>query len=181
MKKLDRLGEWPSDRVLKILLVISIILSVFFTLIMSIPRDLSGFPANYVVPSEVCFSGPFLKALYAFITNLPAYIIFQILDFGFMVGYGLLIFTLALIIGRGFDDGTTWRKSGYIIAISGIIAAGCDVGENTFIMLTLTDPLNFPDIWAIFQSTFSVVKWVLIIVALMWAIIAVITKLVKKG
>ena len=180
MEKLNRLGEWPSDRNLKILLIISIIISVVFTLLMGFPRDLSGFPANYVVPSEVCFSGPFLKALYALITNLPAYILFQSLDFGFMVGYGLLIFTLALFIGRGFDDGTNWRKSGYIIAISGIVAAGCDVGENTFILLTLTDPINFPDIWATIHSVFSVVKWALIIIALAWAIAAVVTKLVKK-
>jgi len=181
MEKLDKLGEWPSGRILKILLIISIIISVLFTLLMRLPLTISGFPANYVVPSEVCFSGPFLKALYAYITNLGAYVLFEGLDFGFMAGYGLLIFSLALIIGRGFDDGTNWRKSGYIIAISGIVAAGCDVGENTFIMLTLTDPLNFPDIWATIHSAFSVIKWILIFIALTWAIITVIVKLTKKA
>jgi len=105
---------------------------------------------------------------------------FEVLDYVFMVAYGMLIFSLALLICRKFDEGTPLRKSGYIITLFGIAAPLFDVGENAFILMTLTDPVNFQDILAVLMSGFSVVKWVMIVIALVWAIVAGIILLVKK-
>ena len=180
MEKLEKLGEWPSDEVIKKMLIVSIIINVIIYPAMLIPGYLSGFPANQMISSQLCFSGPFLKAIYAQLTNPLMYTIAQSLDYIFMVGYGLLIFNLALFIGRKFDEGTFWRKSGYVVALFGIAAPSCDAVENAFILLTLTDITNFPNEWAVIHSVFALIKWILLMGALFWAIVAAIVNKVKN-
>ena len=183
MEKLEYFGEKPSNMIVLILLLISIPIIIVSNVIMSHFLTLSGFPTNQVVWSEICFSGAILKQLYTSIlgaAGLQAYIMFEIVDYLFMIGYGLLIFSLGLLICRKFDDGSFFRKSGYIITVFGIAAPLFDAGENAFILLTLTDIVNFPDIWAIGMSAFSVVKWAMIFIALVWAIVAGIALLVNK-
>ena len=180
MEKLKNLGEWPPDDLLKKLTIISIILTPISYIMMMPFFLLSGFPSNQIMMSQLSFSGPFLKSLYAQITNLSAYVTAQSLDYVFMVCYGLLIFNLALFIGRKFEDTSSWRTMSYCIAIGGIIAPSLDAVENAFILMTLTDPLNFPDLWAVAHSCFASVKWIIILVALLWAIIAAIVNWKQK-
>jgi len=132
-----------------------------------------------VIASQLSFSGEVLKSHYE-ITNIEFYRIAQSLDYGFMISYGTLIFTLALIISRKFDAASIWRKSGYIVAILGITAACCDGIENIFILALLTDPSGFPNIWAIIHSCFALVKWIMIFSSIGWAIVAIITRKLKK-
>lgn len=175
---LDKLGDWPSDDVVKKLSIIAAILIPVIYLIMSPFFFLSGFPSNEIMSSQLCFSGPILKSLYAYVVATPNgiffYIIAQTADYGFMVIYGLLIFNLALHIGRKFDNESTWRKTGYVIALFGIVAPSCDAVENAFILLTMTNPLGFPDIWAVIHSVFALIKWILLFSAIIWAVIAAI-------
>ena len=175
---LDKLGEWPSDNVVKKLAIIAAILIPVMYLIMGPFFFLSGFPSTAITYSQLCFSGPILKSLYAFVVATPNgvffYTIAQTADYGFMVIYGLCIFNLALHIGRQFDSQSTWRKSSYIIALFGIVAPSCDAVENAFILLTMTNPLGFPDIWAVIHSIFALFKWIFLLSAIIWAIIAAI-------
>jgi hypothetical protein len=98
-----------------------------------------------------------------------------------MTGFGLIIFALTLIIARKFDEESFWRRSGYIVAPLGILAACFDGIENVFIFLMLSDPSGFPDIWAITHSCFALVKLIIyFLVFTIWTIIALITLLVKK-
>ena len=180
MVNLDKLGEWPSDKIVRILLVLSLVIFFIVYPLMSLCFTLSGVPSGEVAASELYFSGALLKQLYALISNLDFYRLGQIFDYGFMVSYGLLIFSLALIIGRAFEDDSIFRKSGYVIAITGIIAPCCDVGENALILITLVDPVNFPDILAVIHSWFALFKWLLILIAILWAIVAGIVLLIKK-
>ncbi len=183
MERLEKLNDWPSNRIVIILLIISIVLNILIYPFMNHFLTISGFPTNQVIYSELCFSGSVLKVLYTSllgISGLQAYITYELLDYVFMIAYGFLIFSLGLLICRRFDEGSPFRKSGYIITLFGITAPAFDVVENAFILLTLTDPINFPDIWAVLQSSFSIVKWIMIVIALMWAIIASVVLLVKK-
>ena len=180
MMNLNKLGEWPSDKTVKILFVLSLI--IFFVVYppMSFCFFLSGVPPGEVGASELYFSGVLLKQLYSIISNLNFYRLGQILDYGFMISYGLLIFSLALIIGRAFDDASIFRKSAYFVAIMGIIAPCCDVGENAFILITLMDPFNFLNILAIIHSWFALFKWLLLLIAILWALVAGLVLFIKK-
>ncbi|NVM01630.1 MAG: hypothetical protein HWN67_04810 [Candidatus Helarchaeota archaeon] len=171
MSFLDKLDDWPSPEKTKLLLIISIILTVVIYIIMAIFLMQSGGMAN-----QLSFSGPTMKSEYFHIiilnNGMVPYSTMQILDYVFMVGYGSLIFSLALIIGRKFDAGSRWRLSGYIFAILGIFAGIFDGFENAFILLTLTNPLFFPDWWTFAHSCFAVPKYSIIIGSIVWAIIA---------
>ncbi|MHC1592044.1 MAG: hypothetical protein ACXQS8_08150 [Candidatus Helarchaeales archaeon] len=183
MKLFELLEEKPSPRLTKILLLIGIVLMVITYSVLNFFITISGFDSNSLVYSELCFSGPILKSMYVVLVvqgTVDLYRIGQLWDYGFMVAYGLIIFSLALIIGRAFEEDSFWRKSGCVISLFGIVAPLLDVFENIFILLTLTNPLGFPDWLAVAQSAVSLPKWILIFVALIWALIASIILLIKK-
>lgn len=181
MEKLDKLGDWPPDVILYLTIISSVVGMIIINIIMGQFFTLSGFPRDQVITSELCFSGPYIKALYALMTNVSAFALAQGLDYIFMVTYGLFIFSMALFIARMFDEDSLYRKIGYIIAILGIVAALLDVMENLFIFLTLTDPINFPDWWAVAESAFSLPKWIIIGVAIIWALVSAILFAIKKA
>ncbi|MHA1300868.1 MAG: hypothetical protein ACTSO9_15730 [Candidatus Helarchaeota archaeon] len=176
MSFLEKLDDWPSPEKTRIGLILGLVLLIVIYLVMAIFLIQSGDTTN-MIESELSFSGFKMKMQYLpMVLNggINAYRVVQILDYVFMLGYGSLIFCLALIIGRKFDSGTAWRLLGYIFAMLGIVAVGLDIGENAFILLTLSDPLFFPDWWTVAHSMFSLPKWIIIFSAIIWAIIAAI-------
>ncbi|TFF99610.1 MAG: hypothetical protein EU541_04490 [Promethearchaeota archaeon] len=176
---LEKLSTKPSNKTLKRLLLLSIIIFVIVYPIMGISFMLSGFPVDFTT-SQLSFSGAKLKVWYAQTADLNLYTLAQCFDYGFMVSYGLLAFSLALLIGRKYEEGSKWRMSGIIIAIIGILAAILDASENACILITLTNPGSFPDIIAIIHSVFALIKYLCLIIAITWALIAGVYYLVKK-
>ena len=110
--------------------------------------SISGYAINDMIVGRLSFSGDVLKEHYKSI-DINAFRIAQILDFGIMIGYGLALFNLSLIIARRFDTNSIWRTSGVLIAFLIIFTVWTDVMMNVFILLTLTNPAGFPEIWAI--------------------------------
>ena len=175
---LEKLSEKPSPKITKSILIFSIILSIVVYFLMGYFFLLSKYPVG-IVESQLSFSGTILKEHYKE-TNIEYYKIVQTLDYALMVGYGMFGFSLALIIARKFEEGSRWRNSGYIVALLCVIAAICDAIENAFILSTLTDPSGFPDIWAIIHSCFALVKYILLLSSIIWAISGALTLLIKK-
>ncbi|MFX1259583.1 MAG: hypothetical protein ACFFAN_17145, partial [Promethearchaeota archaeon] len=173
-----KLSDKPSPKTTKKMLIFSIILSIFFYIIMGYFFLLSKYPVGFM-ESQLSFSGEVLKEHYKE-TNITYYRILQILDYGYMVGYGTLAFSLALIIARKFNEDSGWRKSGYYIAIMGVVGAICDGIENAFILAMLSNPSSFPNIWAIAHSCFALVKYILLFICIGWAIVATLSLLIKK-
>lgn len=176
---LDKLSEWPSQKGTKYLLIFSIVLLCIIYPFMGYYFLLSENPGD-VTASQLSFSGEYMKAYYAAIGNIDLYRIAETLDYGFMVSYCCLIVSLALIIARKFEEDSPIRKSGYFMVLFGIIAAGLDAVENGFILAMLTDPSGFPNLWAIAHSTFALIKWILLIIIILWALCAIIIKVIKR-
>jgi hypothetical protein len=169
----EKLKKWR-----KILLIFNLIWYPF----MGIFFWLSKYPAA-VFESQLSFSGEILKSHYQVVVDaggLNMYIFGQILDYLFMVGYGSMIFCIALLESRKFEESSTMAKSGRSVAIGGIIAAILDAIENFFILLTLSDPLGFPNWWAVAHSIFALPKWILLFYAIFWYIASKIVKPNKK-
>ncbi|MHA1885906.1 MAG: hypothetical protein ACW96S_12685, partial [Promethearchaeota archaeon] len=59
-------------------------------------------------------------------------------------------------------------------------AACCDAIENGFILAMLTDPVGFPDYWAIFHSVFALIKWILLFTIIIWDLIFGIFTAIKR-
>jgi hypothetical protein len=97
-----------------------------------------------------------------------------------MISYGGIFFGLGLIIARKFNEGTIWRRFSLILVPLAIIAPLCDAIENIFILLMLSDPLGFPDIWAIIHSFFALIKFIIMIIGFGWLGIALIKLIIIR-
>ncbi|MEX2718995.1 MAG: hypothetical protein Q6370_022090 [Candidatus Sigynarchaeota archaeon] len=167
------LGTKPSPRATRLILLASLVLMLVAYAVMGYYFVASG-DATPMLTSQLSFSEMYLKWQYSLMSaaGLENYRIAQCFDYLYMVSYGMFAFALALIIGRKFGQDTTWRKSGCLFAVLGPVAACCDAVENAFILLTLSDPTGFPAWWAIAHSTFAAVKWILLLVAIGWVLLA---------
>ncbi len=176
MSILEKFDDSPSSKMTKILLIIGILLMISMQVLMGIFLGQSGDTTN-MFASQLSFSGSKMKAQYlpmVLIGGINAYRNVMILDYVFMVGYGILIFSILLFTGRLFGSTDKWGKFCYTFAILGLVAAGLDAIENAFILMTLTNPLFFPNWWTVAHSIFALSKWVLIFSSIILALVAFI-------
>lgn len=108
------------------------------------------------------------------------YRIVALIDDVYAFFYGTLFFSLSLYLARKFDEISSWRKSGYLMSIFGIIMGCCDIIENSFMLMILTDPQGFPDGWAITLSCLALIKFILMGIIYVWIIVADINLFRKK-
>ncbi|MBD3352063.1 MAG: hypothetical protein GF364_11305 [Candidatus Lokiarchaeota archaeon] len=161
-RALQKWHKTPSDGILK-KMAKGGIFGLFFSLIlMSIFFFLAGTYPHLVLFSQICFSKQFLVNLYEN-ANLFYYRIGQIVDYGFMVSVAFSLFAGCILKAREFSENSKSQQLLFICALLGLILIGCDAFENVFILLTLQDPINFPSILAILQSSFSLIKWILLV------------------
>jgi len=176
MPILEKLEEWPKPDNVTTLLRISVIVIIAIFPAMQVFFMQSGDIVN-IIESQLSFSGVKMKWQYFIIlfnNGIDAYRLAQILDYIFMFGYGTVIFCIAIKISRNFESSSRWYKVSLIIAFLGIASAGLDAFENAFILLTLTDPLCFPDWWTVAHSCFALPKYIGLLTSIAWAVIAVI-------
>jgi hypothetical protein len=173
-----KFSDWPTSKILKISLIIGFALSFAVIPVMQYFTQLSGFPAE-IFSSQLSFSGVLMKSYYA-LTNIELYRIAPSLDYIFMMGYGLILFSSSILIARRYRATSLIQRRGFTIAFSGVVAACCDAIENIFILLMLTDPTGFPDYWAITHSVFALIKWILLIIVIIWVTVTGIVTLFKK-
>ena len=173
----NKLSVWPSSKILKRLIILATILLLIIYPTMSYFFMISGFPVGFI-QSQLSFSGEILKLYYS-ATDINLYLIGQLLDYGFMLGYGMIFFSVSLLIARIFEQESKARRMGLILALLGIAAALFDALENIFILITLADPFGFPNIIAIIHSFFALFKYICFILVLGYIIIAAIIQLIK--
>ena len=165
--------EKPKQVVLWVLLGIGIIIFVVFRVIMT--PYFNEYPVGFI-ESQLSFSGDAIKNHYAQMDadSIALYKIGNLLDYIYMVGYGLMLFTGVVIFLRVYSKDSFGDKVGHILAIGGIIAPVCDAIENGFILLMIANPTGFPNIIAILHSVFAAVKYSLIVSSWLFMLISLI-------
>ncbi len=178
---IEKLAEWPSPKTTKFLLIFGIILMIIVVPIMNYFYKLSNYPVTFV-ESQLSFSGAIIKSHFRTMNaeELNYYLIWVLVDYGFMFSFGSILFSLNLILARKFSEDSRWRKSGYIAAVLGALYFCCDAIENAFILAMLSDPYGFPDILAVVHSIIAVVKFCSNISSSILAILAILILLIKK-
>lgn len=174
----NTLLEKLSSKILKRLILLGIILLIIVYPLMMYYFTSSNFPVSFV-ESQLSFNGELLKTYYS-TTNINLYRIGQLLDYGFMISYGLLFFSGTLLISRKYGRKSKVQMIGLIVAILGIASALFDALENVFILLMLMDPSGFPNVFAIIHSIFALMKFMSFIIILGYMIIASIALIIKK-
>lgn len=159
-----------------LLCVSSFTMVAAFSQVMQYFSSMSGNETS-IFASQLSFSGQFLKDMYATIIaagGMDAYRTTVTLDYGFMTGYGLLSFSLAVLLARWFPGGSPWQRSYLLLAVIAPAGACMDAVENAFILATLLDPLAFDDWLAVAHSTFALVKWVILFASMGWTMVGVV-------
>ena len=155
---LDKLVDWPTpERTRQLLKINTILLIALYPILTYL--FLISYPVNFA-ESQLSFSGAVIKSHHKMMTNEQFFLyrIANIVDYLFMILYGTIFFCISLISARKIESSLKWSRTGYFIALLGIMSAVCDGIENIFIFMMLSDPLNFPNIWAITHSVFALVK-----------------------
>ncbi len=171
-----------SKKKLLILLVSFFVLLIIIFTIMIHFFKISG-DVIPIVQSQLSFSGQFLKDQYSIIINsdgLSYYRTAQILDYGFMISYGGIFFCLVCLVGINADPDSFWNKTTKIFAPIAIGTTIFDALENLFILITLTDPTNFPNVLAIIHSIFALIKYILIYIVVAWVFLGIISNMINK-
>ncbi len=178
--KLEKLNDWPSDKATKRLLYLGFIILwinwPFFIYIVS----LANYPATFL-ESQLSFSGAVIKSHFKEMSaeEINYYVIYQICDIIYDFAHIFMFFGLSLFLARKFVEDSGWRKSGFLIAILGVIGSISDIIENSLIIMMTTDPQGFPDILAVAHSVFATIKFTLWGIQVVWIIWADV-KLLKK-
>lgn len=165
--------NYPQYRKLNwILFIIFIIYYVTMGIIFSFTGD----PYN-VFESQLAFSARTLQREYFWILyegNMALYRLVQAMDFGFMIVYGTLIFTVLRGWTVKIDEDPNkelsdilekWSDRTWNLAWCGYIAAGLDVIENILIFMMINEYTFhpwFPEEWAFYHSLCALIKWILI-------------------
>lgn len=178
---LDKFNDWPSKKTTRNLLIFGIIFFLIIIPLMIIFYELSHYPVSFF-ESQLSFSGAVIKSHFSVmnVAELNYYLIWLIVDYGFMVGFGIIYFSLNLILARNFEESSSWRKFGYIGALFGILYFCCDATENIFIFTMLNDPLGFPNILALTHSWIALVKFIFNFSSAFLIIAAAITLVIRK-
>ncbi|MFX1340088.1 MAG: hypothetical protein ACFFDK_15865 [Promethearchaeota archaeon] len=178
--KLEKFNNWPSDQTTKRLIYLGfIVLWINFPIIIYL-LEISHYPVSFL-ESQLSFSGAVIKSHFKSMTaeQIYYYRLYQLSDDVYDFCYITMFFGLSLFLARKFDADSSWRRSGFLIAILGLIGALCDITENTFIIMMTFDPQGFPDIWAVAHSWFATFKFTLWGIQAVWIIWADV-KLLKK-
>ena len=149
----------PTDRTLKRYLVFSILLLLVSTPAILWLLEASNFPGG-LEETQLGFDGEYIRECFSTMSDqdFTIFILGNIADYGFMVSYGLMFFSSALLLTRRLNEGKI-RQLGYIISFLGVFSACCDAIENVFIISMALDPVQFPGWLAIPHSIFAHLKF----------------------
>jgi len=177
---LEQLNTKPSNIKIIGILGIGIITIIVSLPIMNYYFELSNYPVSFF-ESQLSFSGEIIKSHYSNLTREEQtfYLYGNLVDYGFMIGNGLVKFGIAIIVARGFREGTRVRQFGLSMFLVGLLGTVFDALENIFIILMTFNPSNFPNIFAIIHSIFALFKYTTTVVFYGWILGAIFYLLVQ--
>jgi hypothetical protein len=136
--------------------------------------ELSNYPVSFF-ESQLSFSGEIIKSHYSNLTReeITFYLYGNLVDYGFMIGNGLVKFGVAIIVARGFREGTRVRNIGLSMVLVGLLGTVFDALENILIILMTFNPSTFPNIFAIIHSIFALFKYTTTLIFYGWILGAI--------
>jgi hypothetical protein len=182
----DFLSKRPAEKTTKYLLFFSLPLVVITASAVMYLLKLSNFPGT-LNETQLGFNSEYIKSCFSRMSDegMSVFIIANVFDYTFMIAYGIFFFSLALTLTRKLKEGSIWKKIGYSISIFGITAAFCDGIENIFLLIMASNPVNFPNWWAIAHSSFALAKFIQMYAAIggiiLMALVIVLSRLIKRN
>ena len=182
----DFLSKRPTEKITKYLLFFSFPLVIITASAVMYLLKLSNFPGT-LNETQLGFNGEYIRSCFSRMSDedMSIFIIANVFDYAFMIAYGTFFFSLALTLTRKLKKGSIWKEIGYSVSIFGITAACCDGIENIFLLMMASNPINFPNWWAIAHSSFARAKFIQMYAAIggiiLMALVMVLSILIKRN
>ena len=146
-----------SKRTNKKILPISIILFPLLIFTLNYAFGQSGYPVSFS-ESQLSCSGEEIKSHYHTMTTdqIQLYVFVQIIDYFYLIIYGLLILSIGLNLGRKLSYSLKAKSGFYYISIAKVTAVCCNAIENAFILSMESKPLQFNNLLDIIHSVLPV-------------------------
>jgi len=171
--KLDSFADNFSTKNYIIVLAVSLVGFIFSNVYLGILFEKTGYPVQLIV-SQTRFSASMLKSDFSVLIEkgtLGDYILIQYLDVGIMISTAVFFTMLTLFFVRKIKSGSSWRKWGLWAALLFPISSLLDGIENTFLLIMLSNPLQFSDWLAISYSSSALLKLGLFVIGLICLIV----------
>lgn len=178
---LPKFDLFPNTNSIGRLVIFFLIMFIIMNIVVTHAFEISGYPVSFS-ESQLSFSGEQIKSHFSKMSDnqITLYFYAQLVDYAYIFVYSCLIFFLGIYIGRKFPEKSLFKKSGFIISLAGIFAGLCDGIENGFIVLMISNPSSFPNVYAIIHSCFALIKFILLGLSIIWIVLLIIIIMIRK-
>lgn len=168
MIMLEKLLEVPRKKMLILTGIISFVSVIILFLVMDLFDE--GMISYTIIDFEFSWTGGRAQEImtaWEFNGGLQPSIIFNYLDFAFMISYGAMGASLLLLVTRSLKDEGKSRKIGLICSLLPLIAASFDLIENINLLIMQHNyPLTPLDIVASIASISALIKFGLLFISI---------------
>ncbi len=133
--------------------------------------QMSGY-AGTMEDTQLGFNAEVIRNYFSLMspTDMGLFITANIVDYLFMLCYGLFFFSAARLISWNYKGGLP-KRIGLSLAWAGVIAAVLDGLENVFLLSMAADPVGFAGWFAIAHSSFAFAKFLFMYAAMAWTMV----------
>jgi len=130
--------------------------------------QMSGY-AGTMEDTQLGFNAETIRSYFSLMspTDMGFFITANLVDYLFMLCYGLFFFSAASLIAWNYKNGIA-KRIGVSLAWAGVIAAVLDGIENVFLLSMTADPVGFASWLAIAHSSFAFAKFLFMYIAMAW-------------
>ena len=170
-----------SSKKFGLFFLISLGCSFIFATSMFFLLNASHYPGS-IEDTQLGFQAEIIKNYFQQMSSheLNLYLIAIILDYGFIIGYAGILSLVSLIFIRNFGSKPFWNKFGQTLLWIGIGSAVCDVFENLFLIIMITNPQDFMAWLAIAHSSCALLKFILMSISGVWMVIVLLLALYQR-
>ena len=159
-----------KQRVRRIAFVSFLFMMVAATLVIVLLQT-SGF-AGTIDDTQLGFNADTIRNYFSLMdtTDMGLFITANLVDYLFMLFYGLFFFSAARLISWNYKSGLP-NRIGLLLALVGVIAAILDGFENVFLLSMAFNPVGFASWLAIAHSSFAFAKFLFMYTAMAWMMV----------
>lgn len=169
----EKLLQFPRKKILEIITLVATGIFILATIVMAPYSTALADAGPTIIDFEFVWTSNRAEAV------LSAYVsagvledaeILNILDYLYMVGYGLMIFGLDLLVTRQLEGKP--QKYGLVISTAALLAAILDAVENANLLIMIGSPSEVQMINALLASLFATIKFGLVFVGIGYFFVA---------
>lgn len=158
---LHTLNHFPPPQRMPLLIPLSIAAAIGGLAAVEASFARVNFPVS-LREGQLAFDGELIKGYYATLMaqgTFDDYVITQVIDFGWIIGLGLMVFVLHTALGRRYPLGSTMQRFHFWAALLSLAPSVLDALENITSFFMLANPTGFPNGLALVYSSFAQLKW----------------------